>query len=106
MSGSEPDHAWADYSEHFRGYVLPQILSSEVFLSIQAEGADFDVKQATEIGAALLLDKPLLLLVPTGRTAPEHLRRAADEIIEDWEPTDRGAQQRIAAAIQRMEKAK
>ena len=96
---ADNDHAWRDYSEHFRSVVLPQLMSSGMFLSIGSERKDFDVKQATETGAALLLGKPLLLIVPRGRIMPAGLRRAADIIVDDWDATDPNAQQRLSEAI-------
>jgi hypothetical protein len=94
------DRAWADYSEHFRNDALPKLLSSAVFLSIQAEGPEIDVQQATQLGAAMLLGKPLLFVVPPGRTMPDCLRRAADYVIDDWRAEDPRCQQELTAAIQ------
>jgi len=96
------DKAWADYSESFRKHTLPKILSSAIFLSIGVEAKDLDVKMATELGAALLMDKPLLLVCPRGRQIPEALRRAAAEVIDDWDAADPDAQARMAAAMKRL----
>jgi hypothetical protein len=97
------DRAWRDFSRAFREDGLPKILSSSVCLSIVGgDGTDFDVKQAVEIGAMLLLGKPLLLVCAPGTMVPAGLRRAADEIIEDWDPTDASSQDRVTAAIQRL----
>lgn len=98
----EFDKAWADYSKQFRESTLPKMLDSAVFLSIGTNPGEFDVKQATELGAALLMDKPLLLVVPTGRQIGARLRRAADEIVEDWNPNDPGSQVRFSAALKRL----
>jgi hypothetical protein len=96
------DRAWRDYSDGFRNDALPKIMSSAIFLSIHSDNPDFDVKQATELGAALLLGKPLLLIVPRGRTLPDGLRRAAAEVIEDWDGEDADCQERLTSAIRRM----
>jgi hypothetical protein len=96
------DRAWADYSDGFRREVLPKLLGSAVFLSIHSDNADFDVKQATEMGAALLLGKPLLIVVPRGRTLPAGLRRAADAVVDDWDASDQGAQQRLVEAMRQL----
>lgn len=97
------DRAWADYSERFRRDALPKIMSSAVTLSVYAgSGDDFDVKQATELGAMLLLDKPLILVCTPGSTVPSRLRRAADVVIEDWEPHNVDAQEALALAIERL----
>lgn len=96
------DRAWVDYSAAFRREVLPNLMSSACFLSIGAETGEFDVKQATEIGAALLLDKPFLLIVPKGRKVGERLRRAADAVVDDFDPRQPTSQERVVAAIRRL----
>lgn len=97
------DRAWVDYSERFRREVFPMIASSAVSLSIYSgDGQDFDVKQATELGAMLLLDKPLLLVCTKGARPPSRLARAADVVVEDWDPADAGSQEQLAAAIKRL----
>jgi hypothetical protein len=55
------DRAWAEYSERVSRDVLPKIFNSAVFLSIHKRRPPFDVRQATEIGAALLLGKPMMV---------------------------------------------
>lgn len=92
--------AWSEYWERFRRETLPMIMSSAVSLSIYCgDGSDFDVKHATELGAMLLLDKPLILVCAVGAVIPSRLRRAADVVIEDWNPLDPSCQARIEAAI-------
>lgn len=88
-----------DYSERFRKDVLPHLLDSAVFLSLGTEIGTFDVKQATELGAALLYDKRILLIVPKGRTVGVRLRRAADVVIDDWESGDAVSEARITEAL-------
>jgi hypothetical protein len=102
MASREEDKAWADYSERFRREVLPHLLDSAMFLSIGTDVGEFDVKQATELGAALLYDKPLLLVVPPGRSIGRRLRRAADVVIDDFDPTQPETQERITAALKQL----
>jgi len=99
---SVEDKAWRDYSERFRREVLPNLLNSATFLSIHSDDPDFDVRQATELGAALLLGKPTMFVVPRGRSLPDGLRRAADIVVDDWEPADPDAQERIADAVRQV----
>jgi hypothetical protein len=99
---SREDRAWRDYSERFRREVLPKLLDSGIFLAIGTNVNEFDVKLATELGAALLCDKPLLVVVPRGRTIGQRLRRAADEIVEDFDVADPAAQERLADAMKRL----
>ncbi len=93
------DKAWRDYSARFRRDGLPKIMGSAIFLSIHSDNPAFDVQQATELGAALLLGKPLLLVVPRGRSLPDGLRRAAATVIDDWDPSDHDAQDRLTGAL-------
>lgn len=94
------DRAWRDYSERFRSETLPKIMSSAVTLSIfGGDGSDFDVKQATELGAMLLLGKPVLLVTVRGAQLPDGLRRAADVVIEDWDANDPASQEQMNAAL-------
>ena len=96
------DRAWADYSEHFRRDGLPKIMSSAVTLTLltpRDDPQDWDIKQATELGAMLLLDKPLILVCTPGSSIPSRLRKAADLVIEDWTTDNHDAQERLTAAI-------
>jgi len=101
MSKSE-DRAWKDYSERFRRETLPKLMDSAIFMAIGTDPGVFDVQMATQLGAAIMADKPLLLVVPRGRSISAHLRRVADEVIDDWEPTDKDAQERFSDAIARL----
>ena len=96
------DRAWADYSERFRREVMPKMLSSSIFLSIGSEVGLFDVRQATEIGAALAFDKPILIVVPKGITIGARLRRAADIVLDDFDAKDEASQFRLAEAMKRL----
>lgn len=97
------DRAWADYSEAFRRDVLPQLLSSGAAVSVwDGDQTDLDVQQATEIGAMLLLGRPLLLVCVPGAVIPDGLRRAADEVVEDFSPDNLAAQDQMAAAMRRL----
>jgi hypothetical protein len=96
------DRAWADYSQDFRDRVLPKLLDSAVFLSIGSEVGEFDVRQATEIGAALVFDKPILIVVPKGRNIGMRMRRAADVVVDDWDAHDPASQARMVAAIKQL----
>ena len=95
------DRAWADFSEAFRKDGLPKIMSSAVTLTLlgDRDPREWDIKQAVELGAILLLDKPLILVCVPGATIPTRLRKAADLVIEDWTPENHAAQERLTDAI-------
>lgn len=78
---------WSDpraaaWVAHIRHQVLPQLRGSAASITI-APDAEPDIKIAVELGLTLLLDKPLVVVVTPGRSCPEHLRRAADLIVDD-----------------------
>jgi hypothetical protein len=59
---------------------LPRIKESAICTCILSSTPD--AKQCLEMGAALLFDKPILVVVKRGFAIPDNLRRAAKSIIE------------------------
>ena len=72
-----------EYAEHALSEMLPKLRESEFSISI-APRADTtgDVKYWIELGASIMLDKPILLLVEPGQGIPDKLRLVADLIVE------------------------
>lgn len=92
----DEDRAWRRYVERFRRDGLKKIVGSGVCVAVYSgDGSDFDVKQATELGAMLLLDKPIVLLVAPGGRLPRRLAKAADAVIRDFLPDDDESQRRL-----------
>ena len=60
--------------------MFPKMQASALSLVIGSD--EPDAKLALEVGAAVLFDKPLLLVIPAGRVVSASLRRAATEIVE------------------------
>jgi hypothetical protein len=85
------------YFDHARRTLLPLIRGSAVYLGICP--AEPDAKFALELGVAILYDKPLLFIVPKGRTVPAKVRRVADAVIEVDDIADPRTQERIAAVV-------
>lgn len=70
------------FVQRIRAELIPKMADSAVITMIAPDiGAEFDVDFAVQIGAAVLLEKPLLVLLPEGRTPPPKLARIADRII-------------------------
>lgn len=95
-----------DDDAFFRGFLedaLPKISQSHIgmaWVDRDLEGIDaVDVKQAVQLGAMLLLDKPLVLVVERGCTLGVRLRRAADLVIEDIDPDDPADRRRLTEAL-------
>lgn len=71
---------WADT---MRTRMIPQMRDSQHVLMIAPSmETEFDIDFALQIGASILLGKPLILLVDRGRTVPPKLLAIADRIIE------------------------
>jgi hypothetical protein len=69
------------YAKRFFDEVAPMIKSSAYMVTIAPPTSAADVKIATELGFAILLDKPLVVLAPRGRHIAEKLLRIADHVI-------------------------
>lgn len=104
MQALNSNPSWRQYADAFRADGLSKIAKSALCMSIGGTytSKTFDVQQATELGAALLMDKPILLVCPRGRKLPVRLRRAADFVVDNWDPDDPDAQERMVAAMRQM----
>ncbi|HEV2071081.1 MAG TPA: hypothetical protein VGR26_14925 [Acidimicrobiales bacterium] len=97
LSG-EDEKAWQAFVTDFRENALSKIMESAFVISIAAE--DFDVKLAVETGAAVLLDKPIVVLQVPGREVPPGLRRVAHAVIEmDADIDTEAGQKHIARRV-------
>lgn len=86
--------AWA---EDRKSRVLTMLDNSAMSLAILSPPFTLerlDVSQALEIGASLLLGKPLILCVTAGTVCPPGLVAAATAIVEMDEPVDSPSNQR------------
>lgn len=81
---SEEDRrGWNEFVDHFRRDALEKIAGSGAFVSLVPHNpGEFDVKFAVELGAAVMLDKPILAIVMPGAKVSGKLRTIADEIVE------------------------
>lgn len=62
-----------------RNEMFPKLKESVLSVVI---AADPDPKLCLEIGAAILFDKPIVVLVPDGRKIPSNLSRIASAIVQ------------------------
>lgn len=63
------------YLESFRREVMPKITDSNMIFALITEKPD--PKLCLEVGAAILLDKPLIICVRPGQKISDNLRMAA-----------------------------
>lgn len=68
-------------------------------VSLAVYSGQVDGKLALELGASVLLDKPIIMVVASGSKVPEKVVRVADRIIEADMDDPAGAAERIRAAL-------
>lgn len=91
---------WDDFVDHFRRDALQKLDESAFVASLLPRG-DFDVKFAVETGAAIMLDKPILLIAQPDAHVPRKLLAVADEVVYVDIDTEVGRRE-VADAIARM----
>lgn len=70
---------------------LPPMRESAMFLALFTENYEKDATAVLQFGLAVLLDKPIYLVMPRGTHLPENLRRIAKGIGEYDSIEDCGA---------------
>jgi hypothetical protein len=93
--------AYDEYVEHFRRETVEKIAMSSAFVSLTPSDGKGDVKFWTELGCAIMNDKPILAIVMPGAPIPDKLTMIADEIIMADIDTEDG-QRQVAKAIRRL----
>lgn len=75
-------------------------MASSAYVMAIAADDDPDPKQALEIGYAVLLDKPIIVVVPAGRQGPPGLERIAHRVVRlRARPDTPEAQQQLMAEL-------
>lgn len=97
------DPEFEKWAERVRTELIPKLKVTSMTVSIcpGGEAEEFDVKFAVELGASIMLNKPIIVAVPPGVTVPERLVRVADEIVELTAMNDETGV-RIGEAIDRV----
>jgi hypothetical protein len=95
------EHEEAEFARHVREQVTGPMAESFAVTTIWSGEPDWKI--CLETGAAVLLDKPIILLVVPGVKVPDKLAQIADDIIEmpAEGPTTESAR-RIAEAMRRL----
>jgi hypothetical protein len=93
-----------EFFKHAREEMFPKMKSSAMSVTIvPPDDADPDPKLCIELGAAILFDKPIILLVPSGRTVSANLRRIASAIVQG-DLNDPTVQKRLHDALSNVAK--
>lgn len=100
MTDISKDPEFKAWAEDVRAHMLPMISESALtFAMVPEDPTDTDIKFAVELGMSIMLDKPIIAVVPPGTKVPERLIRVADHIIDvDLDQPD--AAQRVQQAIE------
>lgn len=77
----EEREAWDRFVNHHREQTLVAMTDSAVMVSIVPDPKDVDIKFSVELGMAIMLDKPIIAVVPPGVIVPNKLRRVADQVV-------------------------
>lgn len=100
MSDPWDDPEVQDWVRHVRRELVPKLADTAAVVSLVPDDAG-DVKFWVELGASIMMEKPIIVVAIAGRPVPERLRFIADEVIEldsvrELDP------QALAAAIKRV----
>lgn len=84
--------------------LVPKMQAASVMVLLAPGDGVVDTKFAVELGLAVMLEKPIILMLIDGRTAPDKVRDLADDVVVL--PTFDGfsVQKAVSAAVARLEK--
>jgi nucleoside 2-deoxyribosyltransferase len=96
------DPGFKAYAKRCREKLIPMIEQSGTAISIVPPDLKADVKFATELGFMIMLDKPIIAMVPPGTKVPLKLAKVCDEIVEG-DINDPTVKDRMMQAIRRQQ---
>jgi hypothetical protein len=91
--------AWV---RHVLDDMEPKLSSSALVISIVPEDREGDVKFWVELGASIMMDKPIIAMVMGDAPIPDKLRLVADEVVRCPRGVDPSASEDLKAAISRL----
>jgi hypothetical protein len=92
MTRITDDDEFELFERQVREELLPKLSGSNYVISIAPSPEHIDIKVAVEVGLAILLNKPLIVMAPEGRVHPEKLLRIADYVVTGDIESDEGRQ--------------
>lgn len=101
------DDPWKDptliaWAKHVVKDMVPAMAESAFVISITPTSGEGDVKYWVELGAAVMKDKPLLVVVLPGTVLPKKLIAIADEIVYLPEGINPTGSTKLMEAINRI----
>jgi hypothetical protein len=100
MADLYDDPAFQAYLRRAKEEMFPKLKASAANITI-APGEDPDPKICIELGASILYDKPIIVIVPDGRKVQANLKRVAAAIIEGH-LSDPAVMRKIEDALKRV----
>ena len=97
----DEDERWNAFVKHFREDALSKMTESAFVMHLVPSADHFDVKFAVELGASIMLDKPMMAVVMPGAEVPPKMRAVCDQIVELDMDTEDG-RKKLQAAITKM----
>lgn len=91
--------AWV---QHVLDNVVPAMEDSAVVIQLVPDDREGDVKFWVELGASIMLDKPILAVSFTGEDLPPKLLAIADEVVVLERGVNPAASEELAVAIRRL----
>lgn len=93
---------WSDpsvrkWKHHVEREVIPMIESSDSIVSLAPPDGKADVKFAVELGLAIMLDKPIIVVSSSSRPVPPKLALIATHVIDADITTPEGREQLMEA---------
>lgn len=92
---------WRRFATRMRAQLAPMIAGSKVTVSIAPPNDEIDIQYGLELGLSIIMNKPILTVVPPGRSVPDKLARVSDVVVSADLGTPEG-QQAVQAALKKL----
>lgn len=101
------DDVWQDptavaWVRHVIDDMVPKMSSSSAVVSIAPSDGEGDVKFWTELGASIMLGKPLVVVAFGDDPVPDKLRLVADEVVRLQAGADPAGAKELQEALNRV----
>lgn len=89
-----------EFIAHVREQMIEPMKKSHMVATIWAGVVDWKISM--EMGAAMLLDKPIILVIAPGTAIPAKLALVADDIVEGSMDDPKALAKSVAASLERL----
>jgi hypothetical protein len=99
MSDYSDSNEFKEWAEHVMENMLPKLKDSDLNASLIPTDGEGDPKFWVELGASIMMDKPIIAIVQPGQILPRKLRMVTDEIVV----CDMNDPEQVAALAQKIQ---